>query len=233
MLQEAKLRDRTAPRFRKTKYRYKALNKNLFDSYLELFPEGIKEFSTFKNVIEDFNSLVADRVVSNRDGVKLPALMGIMALCSFKPKNKVPLHWKYIDQTGKKIKEMNIATNGLACKIVYSLYTSKYQYQHSHIWRFEGCRQFKNKASSGFRENYNIYKRMDNKSKVSKMFKDDYIGINFFIKRDEQGVELRREDNGPLHLQRSVERQESSFETGGGESQTLPPIDLIQDSEQS
>jgi hypothetical protein len=195
MLEKTKLRDRKAPRFRRSKYRYTILNQHLHYNYLKENPEGIKDYSIYKNLIEDFNLLLGDEVVKNRDGVKLPMLMGILALCSFKPKRVLPLRWSDVGEHALKIKEMNIDTNGLACKIVYSMYGSKYKFAGSHMWRFEGHRDFKAKVSKAFRANYTTYKRMDNKFRVSKMFKDDYSISDFFPKRDEQRVDDGHKDN--------------------------------------
>lgn len=195
MLEKVKTRDVKAPRFRMSKYRYTVLNKDLYKNYCKASKRDIS-YSLFKNIIEDYNSEICEEVVANRNGVKLPAMMGIMALCSFKPRKKVPLNWGQIETHGLKIKDLNLETNELVCKIVYSVYSSKYRFKNFHIWRFEGYRGFKTKVSKAFRLNYNIYKRMDNKSRVSKMFNDDYIAVNFGRKRDEQGVDSGQQNNG-------------------------------------
>jgi len=202
MLKKARIRDRKAPRFRTTKYRHDCLNKDIFKQYKDAFKSEI-DWKTFKGVIEDFNDMFSDEVVNNRDGVKLPGHMGFMALCAFKPKYRTPLNWLQIDDTGLQIKDLNLDTNELVCKIVYSNYTAKYKLRHLHVWKFEGCRRFKNKASAAFRINYNKYKRIDlEKTRYpSKIFQDDYIRANFKRPWNEQRSECGLEDNGQTNIQ--------------------------------
>lgn len=198
MLKIAKPRDRKAPRFRWSKYRHNVLNRDLFKSFKTKFPKSsINEWSKFKAIIEEFNTAFSDEVVTNRDGAKLPGHMGFMALCSFKPKmdKLTPKNWGGIDETGLQIKDLNLQTDELACKIIYSVYHAKYKSNHMHIWKFVGCRQFKTKASMAFRKNFNKFKRLTSKCIVSKIFKDDYIRTNFQYKSDEQGSELGQPDN--------------------------------------
>lgn len=188
MFKSLKPVDKKAPRFRKSKYRYKVLNRDFHSRYVRIFNSNI-DYDTFKSIIQDFNTEITNEVIENRDGVKLPAMMGVMALCSFKPKTNPPLDWKSVTEYNLKIKDLNLRTNELACKIVYSVYGSKYRFKHFHLWRFEGCRTFKTRVSEAFRNNFNKYKRMDNKSRISKMFRDDYITTDFKLKIDEQRVD--------------------------------------------
>lgn len=190
MLKPIKIRDRKAPRFRWSAGRYIVLNKDLFESYVNEAENPIKDFSLFKDIIEDFNEEVKSSVIENRDGVKLPAMMGILALCSYKPTRRPPVHWSNSEEHGVKLKDFNLNTGGLACKIVYSAYTAKYKFRNWAIWRFEGNRDFKKRVSAAFISDYNYYKRLDNKSHVSKMFRDDYITKRYNLKNDEFGANI-------------------------------------------
>jgi hypothetical protein len=201
MLKPAKINDVKAPRFRVSKYRHSVLNRDLFDEYKEKFKDSKIDWKAFKGVVEGFNDLYTQEIVTNRDGAKLPGFMGIMALCSFKPKRRVPMNWLSTINTTKQIKDFNLDTNELVCKIVYTNYKSKYKIRWAHIWRFEACRIFKRRASAAFRQDPLKFKRMDNKSIVSKIFKDAYIRTHFKRTRDEQGAERGFEDNGQIHIQ--------------------------------
>lgn len=175
MLRPIKIRDRKAPRFRRSKGRYIVLNQALFKSYKQSVDNPVEDYNVFKSIIEDFNELIKDAAITNRDGVKLPAWMGILAVCSYRPKKRLPVNWIPSEENGVKLKEFNLHTGGLGCKIVYSCYTAKYKFRNWALWKFEGNRDFKTKVSSAFIANYQHYKRLDNKSTVSKMFKDNHI----------------------------------------------------------
>lgn len=213
MLKPIKPVDKKAPRFRWSAGRHVVLNESLFKSYKTEVENPIEDFSLFRDVIQDYNEIVKQEVLSNRDGVKLPSMMGIMAVCSYKTgssSQRPPINWAASSENGVKLKEFNLHTGGLACKIVYSCYTAKYKFRNWALWKFEGNRDFKTKVSKYFEKNYNNYKRLDNKSHVSKMFKDDYItkrynlddniGINIEHKEDEQAGQRGQSPARQIHL---------------------------------
>lgn len=201
MAKIARIRDRKAPRFRWSKYRYSVICKELFNRYRESFPDSpIKDWKTFKSLVLEFHELLTDEVVENRDGAKLPGYMGVLGICSFKPKKLVPKNWLAIDATGQQLKSLNIHTNELVCKIIYSIYKAKYRGIGYHLWKFKGDRNFTTKVSRAFRANYNKYKRLGDQDVISKMFKDDYIRTRFEYKGNEQGSEHGQPDNGQVHI---------------------------------
>ncbi len=205
MLRTIKIQDKKAPRFRWTKGRYHTMNEELYQSYVKTVENPIMDFSLFRDVIEDFSDALKQAAIDNRDGVKLPAMMGILAVASCKITKRLPVNWKDSLEAKLYLKEHNFHTGGLACKIVYSVYTAKYKFRNWALWRFEGNRDFKTKVSQAFEKNYRYYKRMDNKSHVSKMFRDEYItkiSRNDSVRtdlehsRDEQINQQRLTDNG-------------------------------------
>lgn len=211
MLQKIKIRDRKAPRFRWSRGRYIVLNRELFQNYKAAVEKPIEDYNLFKDIIEDFNEEIKNSVISNRDGFKLPAMMGVMGICSYKTKTRPPVDWAASEESGLKLREYNLHTGGLSCKIVYSVYKAKYKFRNWALWRFEGNRDFKTRVSSAFIEDYTYYKRMDNKSQVSKMFNDNYIkgrkiGLDDELRTyisgsgDEQTPECGYSDNGQIHI---------------------------------
>lgn len=175
MLQKIKVQDKKAPRFRWTRGRHIPLNTELFRAYKKEIENPVEDFSLFRDIIEDFNEELKHHAINNRDGVKLPAMMGILAVCSYKPKKRLPVNWTDSLENQLKLKEYNLHTGGLACKIVYSCYTAKYKFRNWALWKFKGNRDFTTRVSQTFEKQYNYYKRLDNKSHVSKMFRDDYV----------------------------------------------------------
>lgn len=197
MLKPVKIRDRKAPRFRWSGNRYLVLNTELFDSYRNTVENPVKDYALFKDIIEDFNEELKVHAIDNRDGVKLPALMGMLAVCSYKNKRRPPVDWAASEQAGLKLKQYNLHTAGLGCKIVYSIYNAKYKFRNWTLWRFEGNRDFKTRVSSAFIKNYRFYKRMDNKSQVSKMFNDDYVQKRR-LRHDNIGTNIEHQGDEPV-----------------------------------
>ena len=203
-LKPIKVQDKRAPRFRWTAGRHYPLNRALYSDYVQAVENPIEDFSLFKNVIESFSEHLKQSAIDNRDGVKLPAMMGILAICSYKPSRRLPVNWADSLENKLKLREYNLHTAGLACKIVYSVYTAKYKFRNWALWKFVGNRDFKTKVSDNFEKNYKYYKRMDNKSRVSKMFKDNYvtkkiydrIGTNIQHQGNEQDDQCGLTDNG-------------------------------------
>lgn len=175
MLKPIKIQDKKAPRFRWTRDRHYPLDAKFFKAYKNTVENPIEDFSLFRDVVEEFSEQLKVAAMNNRDGVKLPAMMGILAVCSYKPTTRFPVNWTDSFKSQLKLKEFNLHTGGLACKIVYSAYTSKYKFRNWALWRFEGNRDFKTRVSTLFETNYRYYKRLDNKARVSKMFMEDYI----------------------------------------------------------
>ena len=164
--------DVKSPRFRPAKYRHNSLNRELFKSYKEQYDNEV-DWNLFKNLILDFNETLKEKVVSNREGARLPHI-GLIALCSFEPKRRVPIDFYNSNKTGFKVKHLNFETDGLACKIVHTSYYTKYRHPWASLWSFKGCRDFKRLASKRFRENHLIYKRVDlSNDPISKLFKYD------------------------------------------------------------
>lgn len=164
--------DLNGRRFRPAKYRHNALNKEIFTKYREKYKSEI-EWSLFKNVIIEFNELFKEAVVTNREGARLPYI-GLIALCSFKPRRRVPIDFQASNKTGLIVKHLNFDTDELACKLVYTSYYMKYRYQWAALWKFKGSRSFSRLASKHFRANHLTYKRLDLSGvAVSKLFDYD------------------------------------------------------------
>ncbi len=158
MLRKIKPIDRKAKRFRASKGRTNVLTQDLFYQFKEAYPNTkIKDFKEFKSIIKTFNEALVDLVITDRDGFQLPFNLGAIFLGAYKP-IKQPIDRKKSEEVGYEVKHKNYETDGLACKIFYSSYISKYKLAHRQLWMFTPHRQFKVKASKSFKKLYKLFK---------------------------------------------------------------------------
>jgi len=158
------------PRFRK-KSKF-ILSKDLYARFLEKFPE-YKDltYNSFKDIIKEFNSKVVDKVIDERTGVTLPENLGVLLVCSFKPKSTAKnLNFKLSAEHGQTITNRNLNTEDLLCKIFYTNYNYRMRLSNRVFWKFVPHRSFKRKVSKAFVENYNKYILINSGMKVSSLF---------------------------------------------------------------
>lgn len=162
--------DVKAPRFRKE--RLNVLDSDLFKEFRNKFPEH-KNVSDkdLRDIIKSFNENIWKEVILNRDGVELPEGLGYLFVGSCPPpsgKNiDAPNSLKY----GKQLKNTNLNSDGLLCKIFYSSFASKYKYEFRRLWRFKGCRNFTRATSKAYKENWKNYVQVDKTMMISKLYK--------------------------------------------------------------
>jgi hypothetical protein len=72
---------------------------------------------------------------------------------------------------GKQLKNTNLNSDGLLCKIFYSSFASKYKYEFRKLWRFKGCRNFTRAVSKAYTENWKSYVQVDKTMMISKLYK--------------------------------------------------------------
>jgi hypothetical protein len=158
------------PRFRnKSKF---ILNKELFNKFLKKYPEYKNlNYETFKEVIKSFNNKLVDKVIEERNGVALPENLGVIVICSFKPKNNSSnFNFKLSNEHGKNVKNRNLNTEDLLCKIFYTNYNYRMRLANRAFWKFTPHRSFKRKVSKEFIDNYNKYILINSDTKVSSLY---------------------------------------------------------------
>lgn len=166
-----------APNLNGPRFRYKVkniLNRKLFDKFLDKHPnyKGKLELKEFKDVVHAFNKTIQDEVINYKYGVELPESLGylIVARCN-KPKKLNP-DFKNSIKYGKLISHRNWDSDDYIAKICYSNYSMRYRFADKELWGFTPTKQFRKNVSKAFSEMYNSYIYLDNKIKLSDLYKN-------------------------------------------------------------
>lgn len=157
MLRKIKPNDRTAKRFRSSSGRTNVLSPELFKSYKEQHPKSDLDYKTFKAIIGRLSELAIEHIQNDRDGYQLPLMLGYIFIGSYHPARKPIDHRKSLE-LGLEVYHNNFETDGLACKIFFSNYASRYKMVFRQLWKFNAHRTFKDTTSAKFKQNYKIYK---------------------------------------------------------------------------
>jgi len=142
--------DRKEPRFRVSKFRYSNLNRELFDRFKEANPSIKIDYLFFKDIIFSINEEIINHVIENKEGVFLPSGMGRIYLGLFPPKERYKKA-ETIRNQGIHATHFNFDSDGLVGKIIWVSNDSKYKTKNLRFYGFVGHRNFKTKASQGFK----------------------------------------------------------------------------------
>ncbi len=159
MLRQIKPNDRKAKRFRSSSGRTNVLSKDLFGRYKEKYPETCLDYKKFKLIIKTAHEIVKEILVSERDGFQFPNMLGYLFVGSYKPITN-PIDYKKSLDLGYEVRHYNYDTDGLACKIFYSSYASKYKLVNRQLWKFTPHRDIKDTVSANFKRNFKLYKQL-------------------------------------------------------------------------
>lgn len=177
-----KIVDKKAPRFRRSKYRYNVINKDLHQRFVEETNIDI-EWELFKEINKYINLEIRDTAIKSRNGVILPKQMGNIWLGLFKMKER-PLNEPYIRNTGNHATYFSFETSGLQGKICWDFNNVKYKVRNYTYWGFVGHRDFKTMASHNFLENPELYTKINSIVKREEIFKKTKLENEFNNKRD-------------------------------------------------
>jgi len=174
LVRNKRLPDINAPRFKKTYMN--VINKDFLNEFKELHPEykDMKEFENVKTssaLAVKLNDYICKHVIENRDGIDLPERLGVVFVASKKPKTNITDLGESIKHK-QIVKNLNLETNGLRSTILYSKHTRNHGITISTVWSFFPCRNFKRAVSKAFRKNYLMYRRIERKYEIEKLFKE-------------------------------------------------------------
>jgi len=125
--------------------------------YKELLKDNANiSLEEYKDLICSFSRFCCEVVANTRDGIELPADLGVIRVNSYKEKRKVydiPTSIK----VGKLVTYKNHETDGYSAKIFYSNLDMQYKFVERELWRFVAVREFKNLVSKTFVKNWKMY----------------------------------------------------------------------------
>lgn len=160
-----------APRFRVRKMSFPTA---------EHIKEFKKEFPIYANksekdlrkILAKFHDNVTDEVVKNRYGVTLPFKIGNICIGACPRLVKKNIDRKISKEYLKEIQHRNFPSDGYVAKIFYTNYTKNKagSFQDSQIWAFQGTRNFTEKVSKGFVQDFKRYIQVENFRKFADVF---------------------------------------------------------------
>lgn len=157
-MQRYKIVDKKAPRFRRSKFRYNLVNKDLWKRFID--ETGIDvSWDEFRDINASIGLEITNMAIEERDGVILPEQMGNIWLGLFKMATR-PLNEQHMRTTGEHATFFSFETFGLQGKICWDFDNCRYKVKNYPYWGFVGHRDFKTKASHNFKENPELYKRI-------------------------------------------------------------------------
>ena len=161
--------DLKAPRYRKKVHRL--VNKDFCKRFYKKYPEyKHREMQDINKTIRNFNKLVCQEVIDNRDGVELPEGLGWLFIGTCKSKNKNNIDLGKSIKYGIKVKNKNWETDGKLAKIFYSNYAPRHKYKHREYWGFEACRVFKRQVSKSYQDNWPTYIEVPPNKKIKSLY---------------------------------------------------------------
>lgn len=148
--------DRKAPRFNNRKYRNNILSKELYKKWKSQNEIDISflEFKQYWKLIAD---KFREKIVEERDGVKLPVGLGDMYI-GYIPNRPAAINHTLSAQYGKPIKYENWETSGKLAKIIWGTLDRKYIFKMATMWNFTAIRPFKSQVVTALKDNPARYK---------------------------------------------------------------------------
>lgn len=153
-----KIVDRKAPRYRRSKYRYNLINKDLWNKFKEETKTNIS-WNEYKKINEYINLEIKAEAIRSREGVLLPEQMGNLWLGLFKLKER-PINENLARNTGVHSTYFSFETSGLQGKILWDFDRVRYKVKNYPYWGFIAHRDFKTEASHSFKEVPELYSRI-------------------------------------------------------------------------
>lgn len=154
------------PNVKKRRVKAKSLrvmNESVLREFKEQHPEHKDiTLTEFNAIVKKFNTNIVNEVISNKNGVSLPELIGQLLIMSFPKSKKKAIDFGASNKTGVLTYHRNWDTDDRLGKIVY--YSGKYSVRYSHLWGFTPTRGFKSKMSEAYKKFWVKYIYVDNKS---------------------------------------------------------------------
>lgn len=91
----------------------------------------------YMEIIKLANTKLVEKLIMTGKKVVLPSRLGTLQFMTFKPTKKRMIDFKLTKELGKTIYHNNLATNGLAVKLVWSKSWYKANFKNKKTWRLK------------------------------------------------------------------------------------------------
>ena len=160
--------DLNAPRY--CSRSYTAITPTFFRRFKRDFPEYAHYTQPqLTKIIKDFDKLIVDTIIEERDGVELPANMGFVFVGACKM-NKPPKDQELSAKYGKSIGHRNFESDQFIAKIFYSNYANRHKFKNRHLYQLVGCRYFKRTVAAAFPTNWKKYIQVESFKHINDYF---------------------------------------------------------------
>jgi hypothetical protein len=153
--------DPRAPRFVPEKFDILNLeNKDFYQNMKKVHPNLAK----YNNVdigkcINILNKQVANEIIINRDGIKLPEGLGIVIAMACKLSDKYKkknIDTNILSKTGDVNIQNNLHSDNFVAKIKYTTEIDKHMFENHDLWCWESCRPLMRSISDEFKKGNHI-----------------------------------------------------------------------------
>lgn len=124
-------------------------DKNFYNSFIKETNIDI-DYKTFKNIIIESNKEIANIIINEDTGFKLPYDLGYFVVTKYKSKKK-PLDWKNTLKLNKKIPLLNIHSFGFIYHIKWFKRGSMKTIKFKNCFKAEFCRDVKRSVSKNIK----------------------------------------------------------------------------------
>lgn len=161
--------DLNSPRYR-TK-RFDLLTKSFYDEYRKLYPDTTLTDKEIKKIVHDFNGVLRQTVIDQRDGIELLESLGhlFIGTCQ-RAKNPNPDFVKS-GELGRMVKHKNFDSDEYLCKIFYTNYQAGAGFRFRRLWWFKAGKQFRTATAKSFRKSWTRYVKVDDFTRISELFR--------------------------------------------------------------
>jgi hypothetical protein len=161
----------SAPRFRKKTLGF--LNRDTLKAFIIANPRYKDlDLETFKAIVKTYNTKLSEAVINNSEGLKLPESLGILFIASCEKPKKTNPDYKKSVESGLVVNHRNWDSDNHLCKIFYTNYGLEYRLRDRELWSFKASKDFRSRVSKAFSTNHSFYRLVDNKIRVSELFRN-------------------------------------------------------------
>jgi len=135
-------------------------------------------FEECKNIIETCNANIAEVVIEENDGFKLPFGLGYIVVGKYRP-TRPQIDWKKTNEAGKKVYHLNLHTDGFAVKLYWFRVGRINKTHFNEVYKFTGYKTLSVDISKAFGSGkkmyseWNIYDFVE-KGRVQNLFNKKY-----------------------------------------------------------
>jgi len=134
-------------------------NQNNATVFFNKYPHW-RKFSTdslggHSNIFKAFHDVMAEEIALNRYGAELPLRLGHLYVASYRPK-KVYYNFHKL-KLGQKMPHLNLHTDGLKCRIMYSNHSKRYHLKDRYVWELKSSKNMSKIVSKAYAEDFNKY----------------------------------------------------------------------------